>query len=89
MKVSRKIFYYFTALLFITSFSVANAGTVTVVKNAGTLQNTTGLTGFATTGAMMDGMSLGITYADGSTTSASWADTLPADSGGGSWAGGS
>ena len=75
MKISRKILFYFTPLLFIASFSVANAASVTIVKDAGTLQNTTALTGFATTGADMDGMSLGITYGDGSTTTATWGDT--------------
>lgn len=87
MKLSRKILFYFTSLLFITSFSVANAASVTIVKDAGTLQNTTALTGFATTGAMMDGMSLGITYGDGTTTSATWGSTA-STSGDAQWAGG-
>lgn len=87
MKISRKILFYFTALLFATSFSVANAASVTIVKDAGTLQNTTALTGFATTGAMMDGMSLGITYGDGSTTTATWGST-GISSGDAQWAGG-
>jgi len=89
MKISRKTLFYLTTLLLSLNFNVANAASVTIVKDAGTLQNTTALTGFATTGAMMDGMSLGITYGNGSTTTAFWADTVPADSGAASWAGGS
>lgn len=75
MKISRKIVLCLTPLLFIASFNVATAGTVTIIKDMGTLENTTALTGYATTGAMMDGMSVGITYGSGATTSAIWGDT--------------
>jgi hypothetical protein len=36
---------------------------------------TSSLTGFSTTGSMMDGMSVTVTYSDGSSDTASWADT--------------
>lgn len=87
MKISRKIFFYFTSLLFIANFSVVNAASVTIVKDAGTLQNTTALAGFATTGADMDGMGLGITYGDGTMTSAIWGNT-GISSGNAQWGGG-
>ena len=61
--------------------STAIAGTVTVVKNNGTTQTTNSLTGFATTGAMMDGMSVTVVFADGSSSSKSWTD-IDSDSGG-------
>lgn len=88
MKISRKILFYLTPLLFVINFSSVNAGTLTINYDAGTLQNTSALTGFATTGAMMDGMNVGIIYNDGTTTSGIWGDT-GVSSGAASWTGGS
>ena len=87
VKISNKILYFLASLLLFLNYNVANAVSVTVVKDAGTLQNTTALTGYGTTGAMMDGMSLGITYGDGSTTTATWGNT-GITSGEASWSGG-
>lgn len=40
-----------------------------------------GLTGFSTTGAMMDGMGVSVLFVDGATESRSWADTGPVSGG--------
>ena len=67
--------------LFLTSCAVllasnALAYTVSVSYNNSTpAWNTSALTGFATTGAMMDGMTVQTTYLDGSNQTAVWADT--------------
>lgn len=58
----------------------ANAAVIVVTDN-GTLHNTAGLTGFATTGAMMDGMLVTASFAGGGSESLSWAD-IDSDSGG-------
>lgn len=47
----------------------------TVVTNNLNPKDTTGLTGFATTGAMMAGMTVRVTYGDGSFDTAVWAAT--------------
>ena len=85
--IMKKYILVLSTLLASLAMSTANAASVTIVKDAGTLQNTTALTGFATTGADMDGMSLAITYGDGSTTSATWGNAA-STSGDAQWAGG-
>ncbi|MBN1591209.1 MAG: hypothetical protein JW888_16980 [Pirellulales bacterium] len=55
-------------------------GTVTVVYEAGTLNLTEALTGFGTTGDLMEGMTLTALFGDNSTETATWA-SLGAPSG--------
>lgn len=67
--------------LFLTSCAVLLAGnalayTVSVnYNNSAPAWNTSALTGYMTTGAMMDGMTVQTTFLDGSQQSAVWADT--------------
>lgn len=63
----------------------ANAA-IAVVKDTSTVVSIPGLTGFATTGAMMDGLDVTAVFADGTSTTLNWADTGP-NSGGVSVAG--
>ena len=84
MKHSNKLIISIALLSSSALLNTANAGSVTLVENNGPLQNATALTGFATTGAMMGGMSVGVTFSDSSTTTAFWADT-GSTSGGASW----
>lgn len=66
------------SFLFMTQ---AAGAAVSVAFDPGTLQQTTALTGFATTGAMMDGMSVTAYFANGFSDTRAWAD-IDADSGG-------
>ena len=50
----------------------SSAYSVAVNYKAGTTQVTEGLTGFATTGAMMDGMSVNVWFSDGSVETSYW-----------------
>lgn len=54
---------------------MASAGTVTVLFDPGTTNVTTALTGFATDGAMMDGMAVTAVFGSGAMETAFWADT--------------
>lgn len=64
----------------LTAMGVAPANaTVTVLFDNGTTQVTTALTGFATTGAMMDGMSVTAFFAGGTQETAFWAATVGDD----------
>lgn len=54
--------------------AMATSALAFTVDNS-TLWNTTALTGYATTGAMMDGMTVTATFLDGGTQTAIWADT--------------
>ena len=55
--------------------SPALAGSITINQSNGTIYVTDGLTGFSTTGSMMDGMLFTVTDTSGSVTSAAWATT--------------
>jgi hypothetical protein len=54
---------------------IASAASLSVVTDAGTTNTTTALTGFSTTGAQMDGMSVRAFFSDGSQSVGTWADT--------------
>ncbi|MBL8425716.1 MAG: PEP-CTERM sorting domain-containing protein [Candidatus Accumulibacter phosphatis] len=54
---------------------LAHAGSVTVTADAGTTYSTDAMTGFTTFGDDMDGTLVTVTFANGSTGSASFADT--------------
>ncbi len=56
-------------------FCVAQANAATIVKDASTTVSVPGLTGFSTTGDMMDGMSVTATFAGGFSQTLAWADT--------------
>jgi hypothetical protein len=64
----------------------AHAGTVTVAQDPGTLQTTSVLTGFSTSGNQMAGMSVTAFFSNGSSQAGVWA-TLGAGAGGVSGAG--
>ena len=69
-------------MLLILLFTVQlHAYSVTVDYDAGTTQVTTGLTGFSTTGAMIDGMNVTAFFVGGGYETLLWSDT-GADSGG-------
>jgi hypothetical protein len=61
------------AVLAAAGFSTAD--TVNLFFMATNSQNSSGLTGFGTNGALMDNMSLTVTFADLTTNTALWADT--------------
>jgi hypothetical protein len=68
------------SLLLLTSLGLGlipgvQAVTVNVAYNAGAVNETTALTGFATTGAMMDGMKVSAFFSDGTSELVLWADT--------------
>lgn len=68
---------FFTMVMIVLTMlmtGLALAGTVTVSSDAGTTNVTTALTGYATTGAMMDGMKVQVFFI-GSETAATWAAT--------------
>ena len=63
-------------------FSIAGTAAALTVKFVnGTTQTTTALTGFSTTGAMMDGMTVTATFNDATQQTLYWADTV-VDAGG-------
>jgi hypothetical protein len=74
MKFSRAIILA-TLTLPLVAASSANAATLTVSYTAGTTYNATSLTGFATDPADMGGSLVTVTFADNSTSSASWGTT--------------
>lgn len=73
-----------SACAFLGLSSVGYASSVTINFNNSPSQNTTAINNFATTGADMDGMRFTITYADGSSASATWTDTV-SESGEATW----
>ncbi len=85
--IMKKYILIMCTLIASLAMSTANAATVTVNYDAGTLQDTTAITNYATTGANMDGMNLEITYGDGTSTSALWGNT-GISSGVATWTGG-
>ena len=72
----KKFTVFLCAMLLILLFTVQlHAYSVTVNYDTGTTQVTDALTGYSTTGAMMDGMSVTAFFADGSYETLLWADT--------------
>jgi len=63
------------------SYGSANAATVNITTNPGTTLETTALAGFATSGDMMKGMEVSVTFADSTTQNATW-DATGAGAGG-------
>jgi hypothetical protein len=57
------------------------SATVVIVKTQPTIYSTTALTGYTTTGAMMAGMTISVTYSDATVLSALWATTGGASGG--------
>src|SRR4051794_8709547 len=55
--------------------NLASAATVTVQTDPGTIQHTNALAGFDTSGDMMAGMVVSVTFADATTDTATWAST--------------
>jgi len=62
-------------------YGSANAATVNISTNPGTTLETTALAGFATSGDMMKGMVVSVTFADSTTQNATW-DATGAGAGG-------
>jgi len=71
--------FIFAAVL--AAFSMNSYATVIVNTDPSTTYNTTALTGFATTGAMMDGMAVTATFLDGSSETLTWGATGAASGG--------
>jgi hypothetical protein len=70
----KKFFGVCVLTLILTAASTAHAA-YSVSFNAGTTNTTTALTGFSTTGAMMDGMKVTAFFADNTIELAIWGDT--------------
>lgn len=85
-RVKKGSFALAIGLAFAIAGSVAHA-TVTYVVDTSTSSTIPGLTGFATTGAMMSGMSVTATFSGGLTQTLTWATTGPSSGGvtGTSW----
>jgi hypothetical protein len=88
MKHSNKLFISIALLSSWVFLNTAIAGSVTLDQINSPLQNTTGLSSYATDGADMDGMSFDIGFSDGTTKNAVWAAT-GVTSGSAAWTGGS
>jgi len=63
------------ALAFVLGLAQGPAHAVVVITTGAATNNIPGLTGFATTGAMMDGLSVTATFASGFSQTLLWADT--------------
>src|SRR5262245_11598811 len=63
------------ALAFVFGLAQAPAHAVVVTTTGAAMNNIPGLTGFATTGAMMDGLSVTATFASGFSQTLLWADS--------------
>ncbi|MBW2117560.1 MAG: hypothetical protein JRH09_06505, partial [Deltaproteobacteria bacterium] len=78
----KKLLVILCAMFLLCVFTTSSyAYSVTVNYNAGTTQQTTALTGYATTGALMDGMAVTAYYLGGGFETLYWAD-IDSDSGG-------
>lgn len=70
MKINLLLPTLMTSLLSFNAYAIVNYATDT-----STVDSIPSLTGFATTGAMMDGMTVSATFSNGATESLAWADT--------------
>jgi len=71
----------FTVLCLVGTFAATDAQAVTIGFDTTNTSVIPGLTGFSTTGAMMDGLLVTVDFVGGSSDSGSWAGTGPASGG--------